>query len=643
MLSERTEAELEHCYAIVLRGLTAACGSRERAEDALQDAIVSALRTGEADRIRRLDGWLYVVGLRALRKGEWRRRLERPLIGLRGSAPAPGVERLAAVEMLTRLTPRQREMGHRALLDGHELQRGRGDIRRDRQHSHVDTDAGCETVAPRAGCRERTCVDDNEVKRTEDEIRARLQRDLRSIAVRPYAEYRARAQGALRPRPRSLTIAAALAGGTAVVLLALLVGYGLADLRRNVAASPTPGPIQTTPAASVAASASPSPTASPTPLPSGRPAGGIEAYPLGALRGEYAFVVNGGANTMPGAVAEVWAVPLAGGEPRLAVRFANATTPRTSTGENRLARQFSPDGRRLVLAAATQRAAGGERVGLFIVELETGRVSAVGTEEAAEHENPAWSPDGRRIAYVRRPIVDERTGGLDDGVWVMNVDGTGRRKVALLPAGAHPFPRTHIDGWTPDGRLAWSYQNVENTLTLTDIDSGTHTTIKTGGDALRGPSFRTAVPRIAASFSDRPASCPGHYVAVLDGAPERVLVRAPERPQCALRIHSVRWSPARDEIIYLLERETATNELHTVDLSGATRRLAAGSDPVIAEWSPGGTHVLYIRRTAAEQIGQLRFVGGELRSVRRDDSDDRMLFAPRAGAALSDLALRQYE
>lgn len=110
MLSERTEAELERCYAIVLRGLTAACGSRERAEDALQDAIVSALRTGEADRIRRLDGWLYVVGLRALRKGEWRRRLERPLIGLRGSAPAPGVERLAAVEMLTRLTPRQREM-----------------------------------------------------------------------------------------------------------------------------------------------------------------------------------------------------------------------------------------------------------------------------------------------------------------------------------------------------------------------------------------------------------------------------------------------------------------------------------------------------------------------------------------------------
>lgn len=346
---------------------------------------------------------------------------------------------------------------------------------------------------------------------------------------------------------------------------------------------------------------------------------------------------------MPGAVADVWAVPLAGGQSRLAVRFVNATTPRTSSGENRLARQFSPDGRRLVLAAATPRSAAGERVGLFIVELETGRVTTVGAEDAAEQEKPAWSPDGRRIAYVRRPIIDERAGGADDGVWVMNADGTGRRKVALLASGAHPLPRTHIDGWTPDGRLAWSSQNVENTLTLTDIDSGTHTTIRTGGDALRGPSFRTAVPRIAASFSDRPASCPGHYVGVLDGAPERVLVRAPERPQCALRIHSVRWNPARDEILYLLERETATNELHVIDLSGATRRLAAGSDPVIAEWSPAGTHVLYIRRTAGEQMGHLPFVGGELRYVRRDGSDEQTLFAPRAPAALSDIAVRLYQ
>lgn len=110
MLTDRWEAELEGCYASVLRGLMAACGSRELAEDALQDALVAALRPRQREAIRRVDAWLYVVGLRALRKGQWRRRLERSLLHLRGSAPPPDVERLAAVEMLGQLGQRQREM-----------------------------------------------------------------------------------------------------------------------------------------------------------------------------------------------------------------------------------------------------------------------------------------------------------------------------------------------------------------------------------------------------------------------------------------------------------------------------------------------------------------------------------------------------
>jgi DNA-directed RNA polymerase specialized sigma24 family protein len=110
VVTDRWEAELERCYASVLRGLMAACGSRELAEDALQDALVAALRPGQRERVERIDAWLYVVGLRALRKGEWRRRLERTLGGIMGSAPAPDIERVAAVEMLSKLSARQREI-----------------------------------------------------------------------------------------------------------------------------------------------------------------------------------------------------------------------------------------------------------------------------------------------------------------------------------------------------------------------------------------------------------------------------------------------------------------------------------------------------------------------------------------------------
>jgi RNA polymerase sigma-70 factor (ECF subfamily) len=92
----------------VLRGLLAVAGSREQAEDAMQEAIVAALQQGAAD-VRRLDAWLYVVGLRALARSRWKQRLTSPLKFLSGSAPAPGVERVQVLELLRQLTPRQRE------------------------------------------------------------------------------------------------------------------------------------------------------------------------------------------------------------------------------------------------------------------------------------------------------------------------------------------------------------------------------------------------------------------------------------------------------------------------------------------------------------------------------------------------------
>jgi RNA polymerase sigma factor (sigma-70 family) len=110
VLSGEWEAALERCYATVLRGLIAASGSRELAEDALQDALVAALKPGVPQTVERVDAWLYVVGLRALRRGQWRRRLERSLRFARATTPAPDVDRLAALEMLARLTRRQREL-----------------------------------------------------------------------------------------------------------------------------------------------------------------------------------------------------------------------------------------------------------------------------------------------------------------------------------------------------------------------------------------------------------------------------------------------------------------------------------------------------------------------------------------------------
>ena len=52
---------------------------------------------------------------------------------------------------------------------------------------------------------------------------------------------------------------------------------------------------------------------------------------------------------------------------------------------------------------------------------------------------PAWSPDGRKIAFV-----SDRDGNSE--IYVMNADGSGQRRLTRNPAyDADP-------AWSPDGR-----------------------------------------------------------------------------------------------------------------------------------------------------------------------------------------------
>lgn len=102
------DQQLEACYARVLRALIGACGSRERAEDGLHDALVAAWRPGVRQQVRRPDAWLYRVALRAIGRASWRRRFEVRLSEHVLHDPAPSADRVTAFELLDRLSERQR-------------------------------------------------------------------------------------------------------------------------------------------------------------------------------------------------------------------------------------------------------------------------------------------------------------------------------------------------------------------------------------------------------------------------------------------------------------------------------------------------------------------------------------------------------
>lgn len=107
---KRWEGEVTSHYARVLRGLMAVAGERERAEDALHDALVSAMAPGVIEEIERADAWLYSVAIRKLRRAAWGRRLEVFLGPGAASYPEPGLASVEAMELLSRLTSRQREL-----------------------------------------------------------------------------------------------------------------------------------------------------------------------------------------------------------------------------------------------------------------------------------------------------------------------------------------------------------------------------------------------------------------------------------------------------------------------------------------------------------------------------------------------------
>ena len=70
------------------------------------------------------------------------------------------------------------------------------------------------------------------------------------------------------------------------------------------------------------------------------------------------------------------------------------------------------------------------------------------TRTGAHNFNPAWSPDGRRIALERAPRlprqgVSYKPGSAGYEVYVMNADGSGQQR--LRRGGSHPV-------WSPDGQ-----------------------------------------------------------------------------------------------------------------------------------------------------------------------------------------------
>jgi Tol biopolymer transport system component len=131
------------------------------------------------------------------------------------------------------------------------------------------------------------------------------------------------------------------------------------------------------------------------------------------------------------------------------------------------------------------------------------------------HYAPAWSPDGRRIAFVRTTGIRRDLGDL----WVMNADGRAQRKLTL---GASGWPYAAV-AWSPNGRKLAFTSNRDGNADVYTVDSdGSGLRRLTNkpefdGDAVWSPDGRQLV-----FVSNRDGSN-GVYIVNADGSGQRRL------------------------------------------------------------------------------------------------------------------------
>lgn len=245
-----------------------------------------------------------------------------------------------------------------------------------------------------------------------------------------------------------------------------------------------------------------------------------------------------------GSATQLWLVDRSGGKPRRLTR---------SRGEI-VSYEWSPDGRHAVLVVreGDAGAAGGKarptprplvidawhfkqdrrgyltaatRSHLYLLDARSGVAEALTSDPAREDSLPAFSPDGRTLAYVSNRMIGPEGAGIDD--------------IRLIEARAGAAPRTLLSDWSPnhqalewspDGRLVSFLQGDElkynayimDRLAVVELKSGQVRPLTAGLDrAAVSPDFSADGSAIQFAVEDDGAQYPAQ-VHLADGTIERL-------------------------------------------------------------------------------------------------------------------------
>ena len=207
------------------------------------------------------------------------------------------------------------------------------------------------------------------------------------------------------------------------------------------------------------------------------------------------------------------------------------------------------------------------------------------TRNPAEDDRPAWSADGRKIAFV--------SGRAGDGIYLMKADGSGLRR--LLRDAAFP-------AWSPDGKeIAFLSDRGGNyDIYVMGANGGSVrdlTRNPAGYQAIGRPAWSPDGSKLAFDRGRLHGGDEHIYLMNADGSGQRELTRT------AGTSRDLAWSPRGGAIAYASDlRGNFDIYLLTLDGHFVRRLTSRQAEDTAPTWSPDGRRIAFSRGSSVTAI-----------------------------------------